>query len=80
MVVGSLPEVTEGGRRPPEVTGGRLPTTILILLRFQDLGEKKKRRKEGKLQTANQSHFFPKIDSSTTYQKMSVIAITVSEI
>ena len=40
MAVGSRPPVTSGGLRPPSVTSGRLPTTILILFRFQVLGEK----------------------------------------
>ena len=40
IVVGSRPPVTSGGLRPPSVTSGRLPTTILILFRFQVLGEK----------------------------------------
>ena len=73
MVVGSRPEVTEGGQRA-EVTGGQTPTTILILLRFQVVGKRKK------LQTANQRYFLPKIHFSTTYQKMGVLALMVAEI
>ena len=73
MVVGSRPEVTEGGQRA-EVTGGQTPTTILILLRFQVVGKRKK------LQTANQSYLLPKIHFSTTYQKMGVLALMVAEI
>ena len=81
MVVGSRPEVTEGGRRPPEVTGGRLPTTIFILLRFQVVEKRKKEKKmKEKSKPQTKAIFLPKMDSSTTYQKMGVLALTVAEI
>ena len=73
MVVGSRPEVTEGGQR---FRGHRRTDSHDHSYTSPFSG----RREKKKLQTANQSYFLPKIHFSTTYQKMGVLALMVAEI
>ena len=62
-----------GGREA--ASGGGAPQPVRD---FYVFGHREK--KKGKLKTANKSHFSLKIDSFTTYQKISSLSPTVSEI
>ena len=62
-----------GGLRPLEVPSHNHFHTSTFFGR-------REKKKIGRLQTANQSHFSPRNVSSTTYQKMSPLTLTVVEI